>query len=149
MLLKERLDKDRQKQESALAKKLGDLKKKRLNQLVRNKFMCILGKFHSSLCNLRQILLRMKLIRICVSVQFACDSSKISYLFGECFYHNMLYFLQKSQQKGEMDKVMKSMETQTDEPIGGMILLFQKNLEKKISRDCCHYKHFKGTQFIF
>ena len=46
-----------------------------------------------------------------------------------------------------MDKVMKSMETQTDEPIGRMILLFQKNLEK-ISRDCCHYKHFKGTQFI-
>ena len=93
MVLKDRLDKDRQKQESALAKKLGDLKKKRLNQLVRNQFMYILGKFHSSLCNLHQILLRMKLIRIRVSVQFACDSSKISCLFGECFNHDMLYFL--------------------------------------------------------
>ena len=31
-----------------------------------------------------------------------------------------------------MDKVMKSMETQTDEPIGRMILLFQMNLEKNI-----------------
>ena len=136
MVLKERLDKDRQKQESALAKKLGDLKKKRLNQLVRNQFMCIREKFHNSFCNLCQILLRMKLIRIHVSVQFACDSSRVSYLFGECFYNNLLYFLQKSQQKGEMDKVMKSMETQTDEPIGRMILLFQKkrNLEK-ISRE--------------
>ncbi|XP_078310950.1 uncharacterized protein LOC111136197 isoform X3 [Crassostrea virginica] len=71
MLLKERLDKDRQKQESALAKKLGDLKKKRLNQL-------------------------------------------------------------KSQQKGEMDKVMKSMETQTDEPIDPLMFIETKlKLEAK------------------
>lgn len=33
--LKERLDKERQKQETALAKRLGDMKRKKLNQMVR------------------------------------------------------------------------------------------------------------------
>lgn len=31
------------------------------------------------------------------------------------------FAFQKSQQKSELDKVMKSMETQTDEPIGKLI----------------------------
>lgn len=33
--LKEHLDKERQKQETALAKRLGDMKRKKLNQMVR------------------------------------------------------------------------------------------------------------------
>lgn len=32
------------------------------------------------------------------------------------------FAFQKSQQKSELDKVMKSMETQTDEPIGKLIV---------------------------
>lgn len=36
--LKERLDKDRQKQEMALAKRLGDMKRKKLNQMVGHQF---------------------------------------------------------------------------------------------------------------
>ncbi|XP_052705818.1 limbin-like isoform X1 [Crassostrea angulata] len=69
--LKERLDKDRQKQEMALAKRLGDMKRKKLNQM-------------------------------------------------------------KSQQKSELDKVMKSMETQTDEPIDPLLFVETKlKLEAK------------------
>lgn len=37
--LKERLDKDRQKQEMALAKRLGDMKRKKLNQMVGHQFI--------------------------------------------------------------------------------------------------------------
>lgn len=39
--LKERLDKDRQKQEMALAKRLGDMKRKKLNQMVGHQFIHI------------------------------------------------------------------------------------------------------------
>ncbi|XP_061180109.1 trichohyalin-like [Saccostrea echinata] len=69
--LKERLDKDRQKQETALSKRLSEMKRKRLNQL-------------------------------------------------------------KSEQKGEMDKVLKTMETQTEGPIDPLMYIETKlKLEAK------------------